>query len=49
MKFTSVAITGAVLGLANASPIVKRAITDGILPLSPVIFQKYSLLTMFDV
>ncbi|CAL5869070.1 uncharacterized protein PFLUO_LOCUS3298 [Penicillium psychrofluorescens] len=28
MKFTSVAITGAVLGLANASPIVKRAITD---------------------
>lgn len=29
MKFTSVALVGAALGLAHANPVAKRAITDG--------------------
>lgn len=33
MKFTSVALAGAALGLAHANPIAKRAITDGMLDL----------------
>lgn len=31
MKFSSVAITGAALGLAHAGPVTKRAISDGML------------------
>lgn len=29
MKFTNLALTGAAIGLANAGPVSKRAITDG--------------------
>lgn len=31
MKFTNVALTGAAIGLANAGPVSKRAISDGML------------------
>jgi hypothetical protein len=30
MKFTNLALTGAAIGLANAGPVSKRTITDGI-------------------
>lgn len=29
MKFTSIALAGAAVGLAQAGPVTKRAITDG--------------------
>lgn len=31
MKFTSVALYGAALGLAHANPVAKRSISDGML------------------
>lgn len=31
MKFTNLALTGAAIGLANAGPVSKRAISDGML------------------
>jgi hypothetical protein len=34
MKFTNIALTGAAIGLANAGPVSKRAITDGMSPQS---------------
>lgn len=30
MKFTNIALTGAAIGLANAGPVSKRAISDGV-------------------
>lgn len=29
MKFTNLALTGAALGVVNAGPVAKRAVTDG--------------------
>lgn len=44
MKFTSVAVYGAALGLAHANPMAKRGLSDGIFPILHPIVR--SLLTL---